>query len=423
MSKLLIKQGRVVDPANQVDLTTDLLIEDGLISAMGDLEDSEAKQIDARGLLVMPGAIDLHVHLRDLHQKEKETIATGTLAARAGGVTTLFAMPNTMPPLDNEAAIRDYQKRIHEESAVEAHVVGSITKELDGKELAEIETYRSMGLRFISDDGHDVNDENLYKEAFRRAKEHDLTMIVHPESDAVGIGGVVNEGKVSETLGVPGQPNEKESQAVERAIRLAKETGARVHLTHLTTKESVELVRRAKLEMEGLTCDVTPHHIAITDELVLEKKGFAKVNPPLRNEADRLALIEGIKDGTVDCIATDHAPHTFEQKNQPLEQAAFGFTGLETMLPVTFTELVDRQGMELSKVVELLTSRPAQIANLERGSLSVGSRANVVMVDLEKSKPVDSEEFRSKGKNTPFDGMELKGWPRYIIMNGQFFTH
>ena len=257
MSKILLKNGRVIDPANGVDETTDLLIVDQKISQIGEIKEGDGmKVVDCSGKIVMPGAIDLHVHLRDMEQEDKETIETGTLAARKGGVTTVFAMPNTDPQLCSTTAIERYM-RLARNSRVNLHVVGAITKHLEGKELANMEAYLNYGIQFVSDDGYDVNDEALLKEAYVKAKELGLGVITHPEMDSIGKGGVVNEGKVSKTLGVPGQPNEKEWKAVERAIRMAKKTGARAHITHISTKESVELVRRAKAEGLPVTSDAT----------------------------------------------------------------------------------------------------------------------------------------------------------------------
>ncbi len=423
MSKLLIKGGRVIDPSSKRDGIIDILIEDGIIQEIGPSADHpDAEVVDATGKLVIPGAIDLHVHLRDFDQGYKETIESGTKAALNGGVTAVFAMPNTKPALDNLESINDYQKIIDEKSAVDSHIVPAITKGLKGKELASLDEYESLDISFITDDGFDVNDETLLKKAYEKAQKMGLIVMTHPEMDDIGEGGVMNEGEVSKKLDVPGQPNAKEYKAVERGIRLAKETKAHAHLTHISTKESVELVREAKKTMNSITCDATPHHFMLTDEMVLEKAGMAKVNPPLRTEEDRLAIIEGLKDGTIDALVTDHAPHGKEEKETNITDAAFGFTGLEILIPTAITELHFNQGIDLMRVIELLTINPAKLANLESGRVKMGAPANFSIIDLNTEKCVDAQQFESKGKNTPFDGIPLKGWPVMTIYKGGVYN-
>lgn len=422
MNKLLIKNGRVIDPSTNRDEITDVLIEGEVIKQIGSIEpDSETEIYEADGKLVIPGAIDLHVHLRDLRQAHKETIETGTLAARKGGVTTVFAMPNTTPRLDNVETIQEYQKLIDEHAVVETHIVGAITDHLMGEDLAAIDEYPDLGIRMISDDGFDVNDEGLLKSAYKKCEELGLLLVTHPEMKSIAPDGLINEGDVSREMDVPGQPNEKEWKAVERGIKLALKTGARAHFTHVSTKESVELIRQARKESDLITCDVTPHHISLTDEIVLKEHAMAKVNPPLRTEIDRRALIEGIKDGTVDAIVTDHAPHTREEKMHHLKDAAFGFTGLELLIPVTLNQLYHIEGMDLMTIVKLLTFNPAQIANLSSGRLAEDAPANLTIVDLDKEKMVDPNDFVSMGRNTPFEGGRLKGWPVATVVKGTLY--
>jgi len=423
MGKLLIKNGRVVDGASNRDEATDLLIEDGKIVAMGaNLSDATAEVFDATGKVVMPGAVDLHVHLRDLDQAHKETVATGTAAALKGGVTTLFAMANTVPRLDGAEVIKKYQQIIAVNAVVETHVVGGITQKLEGKALAPIEDYPALGIKAISDDGYDVRDEAVLEEAYAVCQKLDLLLITHPEMHDMAVDGVMNEGSVSAELGVPGQPSEKEWKAVERGVKLALKYKVRAHFTHLTCSESVDLIREAKKQSDLITADVTPHHIMLTDEILRKIGGMGKVNPPLRTEADRQALIEGIKDGTVDCIVTDHAPHSLEEKQKPIPEAAFGFTGLETMIPVTITELHHKQGMPLVDVIGLLTSAPAGIVQIDRGQIREGATANLTIVDLDAEKAVEAASFASKGKNTPFEGMLLKGWPETTVYRGTLYS-
>ncbi|MBN2096210.1 dihydroorotase [Candidatus Peregrinibacteria bacterium] len=422
MSKLLIKNGRLLDPESGCDQVADILIEDGKIYEIDPVTPSlDAEAVDAGGKLVIPGVIDLHVHLRDLEQAYKETIETGTAAALHGGVTTVFTMPNTQPKLDCAERIKEYLELIRQSAKVHVHVVAAISKGLKGEMLAELEAYPDLSVWFITDDGFDIDDEALLEKAYAKAKGLGLTLMTHPEMHSIAPDGVVNEGKISQQLGVPGQPNEKEYKAVERGIRLAKKTGARAHFTHLSAKESIELIRQAKKETDLITCDATPHHFSLTEDLVLTKGGLAKVNPPLRTEADRQAVIEGIKDGTVDAIVTDHAPHSMEEKDTDIKQAAFGFSEVELLIPTTLNELYHKQGMKLMDVIKLITFNPARLAKLESGRIRTGAPADLTIIDLDLEKKVSQEDMVSKGKNTPFDGMMLKGWPVMTVFEGEVY--
>lgn len=421
MNKILIKNGRIIDAESNRDEVTDILVIDEKIEKIGQIEAEDGMQvIDATGLVIIPGIIDLHVHLRDMEQADKETIESGTLAARKGGVTTVFAMPNTKPTLDNIETIQKYQTLL-KNGHVEVHLIGAITKGLSGKELGELEQYASLGVRQISDDGFDVNDEALLEQAYQKAKENTLLLITHPEMHSIAPNGVMNEGEISRKLNVDGQPNEKEWKAVERGIRIALKVGTRAHFTHVSTKESIELIRQVKKRTPMITCDVTPHHFALTDERVLEVGSLAKVNPPLRTEVDRLAVIKGIKDGTVDLIATDHAPHRAEDKTDDLNASAFGISQLETSLATAITELHFNQGISLIDIIRLMSLHPAQLTGLKQGKIKEGAPADIVLVDLQEEKIVDRNTFVSKGKNTPFDGMKLRGWPIITMVNGMMF--
>jgi dihydroorotase len=417
---LLIKGGRVIDPQNERDGIANVLIREGRIVKVGsDLPAGGASVYDASGKWVIPGVIDLHVHLRDFKQAYKETIATGTAAALKGGVTTVLTMPNTDPRLDSPEAIRDYLKLIHDNAKVRVHIAAAITQGLRGRELALLESYPDLFVKFITDDGFDIDDEALLESAYRKAKLLGLTLMTHPEVHSIAPEGLIHEGEVSEKLGVPGQPSEKEWKAVERGIRLAEKTGAHAHFTHLSTKESVELIRSAKKRNRLISCDTTPHHITLTHEAVLEHGALAKVNPPLRTEADRQALINGLKDGTIDCVVTDHAPHSAEEKSGDLKTAAPGFSEIEALVPAVFTELHFKQGLPASKVVDLLTRSPARLAHLSSlGHLGIGATADLTLIDPDSEKPVKSSEWISKGKNTPFEGMLLKAWPVATIFEG-----
>lgn len=408
-----------MDPETGRDEVTDILIEDDKIAKIGQIEPEDGMNVnDMTGKLIIPGIIDLHVHLRDMEQSEKETIETGTKAARKGGVTTVFCMPNTTPKLDNSETIKKYLELI-KNARISVHIVGAISKGLSGQELAEIDSYPDLGIRFITDDGCDIDDEELLEQAYQKARDLGLIVMTHPEMMNIAPNGVVNEGKVSKKLSVPGQPNEKEWKAVERGIRIAIKVGARAHFTHLSTKESVDLIRKAKQTSDLITADATPHHFSLTEDEVLKSGSQAKVNPPLRTEEDRLTVIEGLKDGTLDCIVTDHAPH--EKKTDDLTTSAFGFSELEISLPASITELHFNQGMDLMDVISLMTIKPAKLVNLNVGRLQEGFPADITILDLDEEKVVDSSQFVSKGKNTPFNGKTLKGWPVMTITKGMVF--
>jgi len=421
MSKILLKNGRILDPETNRDEIADVLIVDDKISKIGKIEpENGTNTIDVTGKLVIPGIVDLHVHLRDMEQTDKETVETGTKAARKGGVTTVLCMPNTVPRLDNEKTIKRYLELI-KDARVDVHIAGAISKGLNGHELADLGSYHELGIKFITDDGSDIDDEKLLEQAYKKAKELGLIVMTHPEVYTIASNGVVNEGKVSKKLNVPGQPNEKEWKAVERGIRLALKVGTRAHFTHLSTKESVDFIRKAKKTSNLITCDVTPHHFSLTEDEVLKLDGQAKVNPPLRTEADRLALIEAIKDGTVDAIVTDHAPHTDEDKPDNLKRSAFGFSELEISLPLTLTELYKNQKIKLMDVIRLMTINPAKLANLRVGRLQEGFPADITIIDLSTEKTINRNEFVSKGKNTPFHGKPLIGWPVMTVVKGMIF--
>lgn len=410
-----------MDPESSQDEVADILIEDDKIAEIGQIEPEDGMNvIDVTGKIVIPGIIDLHAHLRDMDQSDAETIETGTKAARKGGITTVFCMPNTSPPLDCMENIKKYIELI-KDARVDVHIVGAITHKLKGERLGELDVYLDFGIKMITDDGFDVEDEQLLEEAYKKAKNRGLIIMTHSEIHEIAPDGVVNEGKISEKLGVPGQPNEKEWKAIERGIRLATKVGARAHFTHISTKESVELIRQAKQESNLITCDATPHHFSLTENEILESGSQAKVNPPLRTEEDRLALIEGLKDGTIDAIATDHAPHTESNKTDDLKTSAFGISGFETSLPATLTELHFNQNMDLIDVISLMTIKPAKLLNIPVGRLQPGFAADITVIDLEQEKAVDKTQFISKGKNTPFHGKTLKSWPIMTITKGFVF--
>ena len=441
--RILIKGGRVIDPANAVDEILDLLIEDGKIIRLGRSTaeptlntrgngktsknsrsqtagvESIDRVMDATGLVVCPGLIDMHVHLRQPGREDKETIASGTMAAARGGFTAVCCMPNTDPVNDTRAVtefILDVAKR---EGAVRVYPVGAITKGMKGEELAEIGELFEAGCVAISDDGRPVMSPELMRRAMEYAAMFDLPVIQHSEDLHLSGRGVVHEGFVSTDLGLRGIPSASEAVMVARDILLAELTGARLHIAHVSAAESVRLIREAKARGVRVSCEVTPHHLALTEEAVRGFHTDAKMNPPLRSEADRQALIEGLRDGTIDVIATDHAPHTVQEKEQEFDQAPFGVIGLETALAVTITTLVHPGVLTLSQAMGKFTSEPARILKLPKGRIAEGADADLTIFDPTREWEVDAGAFVSKSRNTPFHGWRLKGQAVATLVAGK----
>jgi dihydroorotase len=422
MAEILIQEGRILNPATSVDQVADILIEDGKIKKIGEIKPAPGMEIiEAKGKLVIPGLTDLHVHLRDMDEHFKETVATATLAALHGGVTHVLAMPNTKPRLDCKENIGKYKEIIAKDALISVDIAGAISKNLEGAELAELKDFPALGIHWITDDGFDFRNDAIMLQAYDLAAALGLRVMIHPERHDIAPDGVVNEGAASKKLGVPGQPNEKEWKAVARGIEMCRESGVPTHLTHVSTKESIDLIRKAKADKILVTCDVTPHHLALTEDAVLEMGTHAKVNPPLRTEADRRALIDAIKDGIVDAIATDHAPHRAEEKDRDLLNAPFGISGLETLLPATLTTLYHLEKMPLIRVIALMTSNPSGLirAGTADNGIVEGGEANLVIVDLDAPRKVDRHLFKSKGKNSPFHNKTLKGWPIFTLVQGK----
>lgn len=420
-SKDLVKAifgGTVIDPANKKSGNFNVFIEDGKISEVsGKSPRVEEGVLDATGLCVAPGFVDLHTHLREPGFEYKEDIESGSRAAAAGGYTTVLCMPNTYPANDCALVTRRIKDRARELGLVRVIPVGAMSKGLAGLEPADIEGMCEEGIAAISDDGACIQDENLMRAVMEIACAKDLLVISHPEDLSISEDGVINEGDVARRLRLAGIPREAENAIIGRDIELARETGARLHVAHISTKEGIGLVRRAKGDGIRITCEVTPHHLTLTEEAVVELGPNAKMKPPLRTEPDRLALIEGLQDGTVDAIATDHAPHSREEK-EDLVGAEFGVIGMETALPVCM-KLVDEGFISLARLIELLTIGPARVAHLKAGTLSKGVAADVAIFDSKGSYMIDVGEFQSKAINTPFAGRQVSGRVIHTIAGGR----
>jgi dihydroorotase len=408
--KLLIKGGRVLDPSQGYDDVADLLIGDGRVVSMGEEVGTEGAEIfDAAGLIVAPGFIDLHVHLREPGQEYKETVASGAAAAVAGGFTSVCAMPNTNPINDNASVTRYVIEKAIEAGMARVFPVGAITRASAGVELAEMAEMKQAGAVAVSDDGHPVMNPQVMRHAMEYARDHGLVVVDHCQDTCLSAGGVMNEGRYSTLLGLKGISRASEESHVARDIMLGEITGARVHIAHISTAGSVEMVRQARRRGLSVTCEVTPHHFSLTDEAVIGFDTNTKMNPPLRSQEDRLALIEAIKDGTIDAIATDHAPHHVDEKMLEYDRAPFGVIGLETALGLALTKLHYEQEVPIIRIVEMLTAGPAKAFSLAGGTLAKGAAADIVVFDPEKEWTVDPTRFRSRSRNTPFAGWRLKG--------------
>lgn len=419
--KLLIKNGHVVNPENDLNAVQDVLIEnDRIIKVADSVRDDADTVLDAKGMYVMPGFIDLHVHLRDPGLTYKETLETGGMAAARGGVTTICAMPNTRPVTDTSQMIEELHERAAHESPVHVIQLGAITKGQLGEELADIRGMAEAGCHAISEDGKSVMNASLYRKAMKIAKEEGISIFAHCEDITMVEGGVMNADAKAKELGLPGITNSVEDVIVARDILLAKETGVRLHLCHCSTQDSVEMIRLAKAEGLPVTGEVCPHHFTLCTDDIREDDGNYKMNPPLRAREDVEALKRGLADGTMDVIATDHAPHSAEEKNRSMAKAAFGIVGLETSAALTYTELVEPGILTVMQMAEKMSYNPAKIFGLnDKGSVSEGKIADLVIFDPEKEYRIDVEKFASKGKNTPFNGYPVKGEVACTIVDGK----
>jgi dihydroorotase len=419
--QLILRQGRTVDPSQKLNKVVDIGIEDGRVAEIASkIRKKGRKEIDARGLLVLPGFIDMHVHLREPGREDAETIESGTSAAARGGFTGIACMPNTQPVNDSEAVTSFILERAREVSRVAVYPVGAITKGSQGKTLAEIgEMYRT-GIVAISDDGHGVQDAQVMRRAMEYSRLFNLPIIDHCEDRDLFAGGVMNEGYYSTVLGLRGiNPAAEEIHVIRDAI-LARQTGAQVHIAHLSTRRSLETVKREKKEGGiSMTCEVTPHHLLLTDAQVSSYDTNTKMNPPLRTQDDVDALVHGIATGEVDAIATDHAPHNINDKMVEFDRAPFGVVGLETAVGLICDRFVRTGTLSLERLVQLFSANPARILKLERGNLAKGSWADITVLDLELKHEVRSEQFLSRSRNTPFQGWKLHGGPVMTIVKGK----
>lgn len=418
MAQILIKGGRVVDPANQRDDVADILICDGKIKKVGTgLSCEDADVIDASGKVVMPGLIDLHVHFREPGFEYKETIATGAKAAAHGGVTTVCPMPNTKPVIDSAERVQDLLERA-KDAPVHILPVGAVTIGQEGKELADIEGMKKAGAVALSEDGKSVMDTLVYRKGLKEAARLGIPMFAHCEDKQLVDGGVMNAGKKAEELGLPGITNAVEDVIVARDILMSKEAGNRLHLCHCSTADSVQFIAWAKKQGLLVTGEVCPHHFTMSDDEITEDHGRFKMNPPLRSRADVQALKEGLRDGIMDVISTDHAPHGAEEKDQSMKKAPFGIVGIENSFALSYTVLVREGYLTLPQLVEKMSCNPAKVLGIDKGTLSEGCAADIVIADIDTEYAIDPDEFFSKGKNTPFAGKKVYGRVDVTIVDG-----
>lgn len=420
MSSLIIKGGRVVDPAQSIDQVADVLIEDGRIAAFGkSIKSNKAKAIDAKGMTVIPGLIDMHAHLREPGREDEETITSGLKAAVAGGFTSVCCMPNTNPAIDNSSVVEMILEKAAEAGKANLFVIGAITKGRQGQEISEMADLIKAGVVAFSDDGNCVSQSNVMRRALEYSKMFEAPLIIHAEDKSLAALGQMNEGFYSTLLGLKGIPKEAEETIIARDLILTKLTGGRVHFTHLSSKGSVELVRQAKKKGIAVTADVTPHHLILTEEALSNYDTNLKINPPLRSKQDREALIEGLRDGTIDAIATDHAPHSLEEKEKEFDSASFGMVGLETALALVLTKLVEPKKLSLSQAIAKMTANPAKILNLPEGTLAKEAMADITVFQPSAEFEVKAEQFKSKSRNSPFVGWKLKGTVEHVLVSGK----
>jgi len=419
--KLLIKGGRIVDPASRIDGIFDILIEKGkIVDIKSKIGTQSEKSINASNLVVSPGFIDMHVHLREPGQEEKETIRTGSLAAAKGGFTSIACMPNTIPVNDNQGVTKFILSEAKKNTSVNVFPIAAITKGQKGEELTDMADLKNAGAIAFSDDGQPVYDSQTMRHALEYSKLLNFLIIDHCEDKNLSRNGVMHEGYYSYLFGLKGIPSSSEDVIVARNIILAEKADARIHLAHLSTKLSVELIRNAKKKGIKVTTEVTPHHMFLNDSDLKTYDTNLKVNPPIRSNEDSKALIEAVKDGIIDVFVTDHAPHTPDEKAVEFNEAPFGINGLETVVSLILDRLVNKKILSLEKFIEMISLKPAHILGLEnKGKICVGADADLTILDINKEIVVDVNKFESKSRNNPFHGWKLKGSPVMTIVGGK----
>ena len=417
---ILIKNGRLINPSENLDKVMDIFVEDGIIKEKAESIEKQADTvIDAAGCYVMPGLIDLHVHFRDPGLTYKEDIETGSKAAAKGGFTTVCCMPNTKPVVDNVETVKYIIEKGEKTGLTNVLPVGAVTKNMAGVEITDVEELKKAGICAISEDGKSVMNSGVYRKAMKNAAKANVPVLAHCEDINLVEGGVINLGDKSSERGVKGISNAVEDVIAMRDIMLAKETGATLHLCHCSTKDSVEMVKRAKEEGIKVTAEVCPHHFSMCSDDITSNDGNFKMNPPLRAREDMEALIKGLQDDIMDVISTDHAPHSAEEKAKDLEHAPFGIVGLETSVALTVTNLVKKGYLTPMQMAAKMSYNPAKVLGIPKGTLDEGKIADITIIDPDKEYTIDVNTFESKGKNTPFDGYKVSGEVEYTILNGK----
>ena len=416
---ILLKNGRQINESNEL-VAVDLLVKDGIIIEMTEcIENTEAQVYDLAGKLVSPGLIDVHVHLREPGYERQETIETGTKPAARGGYTTIAAMANTIPVPDSMESVTYIEGLLQQSAQVRVFPYAAITLGERGQEIVDVEALSETSILGFSDDGRGIQEAGVMYQAMQRAKAVNKPIVAHCEDDSLLFGGYLHDGGYAEANGDRGILSVSESAQIARDIMLAQATGVHYHICHISTKESVELVRFAKAQGINVTAEVSPHHLILCDTDIVNDDPNFKMNPPLRADADRIACVQGLLDGTIDVIATDHAPHHEDEKAWGIETAPFGIVGLETAFPLMYTTFVKTGKMTLKQLIDCMSTKPATIFNLPYGKLEVGAVADITIIDLDKEMEIDSTQFLSKGKNTPFNGYRVAGWPVMTLVDGK----
>jgi dihydroorotase len=417
--RILIKNANLVY-CDRIEENTDLYIEDGIIVQIGNCLQKDADRvIDAKGLYALPGLVDAHCHLRDPGYEYKEDIASGTKSAAKGGFTSVACMPNTKPVVDNATVVRYILDKAKNEGVMHVYPIGALTKGLEGAELSEMGSMKDAGITAVSDDGKPVSSSNVMKKALIYASQFDLPVISHCEDIDLADGGSMNEGVTSTMMGLRGIPSAAEDVMVSRDLILSEYTGVPIHIAHVSTRTSVELIRQAKKRGARVTAETCPHYFTLTEEACMGYNTNAKMNPPLRSDEDLEAVIEGLKDGTLDTIATDHAPHHLDEKNVEFESALNGIVGFETALPLGFTYLVEPGFLTLPELVKKMSVNPSEMLHIDRGSIGEGKAADLILVDFDTEYAIDVSGFASKSRNSPFDGYKVKGRVLATIVDGR----